>query len=129
MGTIDKIFKTIEGAQGARSVGTGIDVTDLVGKDLVDSATVAGAVDIDTKKPIAGAVVKKGQAEFGIAGSGSTDLGLGAKYKSEDNLTSTEFMASKNPQGKEFLFKISRNFKTGGEVEVGKGKDYIKDLI
>jgi len=129
VGTIDKIFKTIEGAQGARSVGTGIDVTDLVGKDLVDSATVAGAVDIDTKKPIAGAVVKKGQAEFGIAGSGSTDLGLGAKYTSKDESTSAALSASKGPQGKNILFTIGRNFKTGGEVEVGKGKDYIKDLI
>jgi len=129
VGTIDKIFKTIEGAQGARSVGTGIDVTDLVGKDLVDSATVAGAVDIDTKKPIAGAVVKKGQAEFGIAGSGSTDLGLGARYTSQDELSSASVNAYKDQGGKNIMFNITKKFKSGGEVEVGKGKDYIKDLI
>ena len=30
---------------------------------------------------------------------------------------------------KEFKFNITKRFKSGGEVEVGKGKDYIKDLI
>ena len=134
MGAIDKIFKVIEGSQNARAIGTGVDVTDLVGSDLLDStkgdaATVAGAVDLETRKPIIGATVKKNQAEFGVAGSGSTDLGLGAKYTSKDESTSAALSASKGPQGKNILFTIGRNFKTGGEVEIGKGKDYIKDLI
>jgi hypothetical protein len=30
---------------------------------------------------------------------------------------------------KDIRFNITKRFKSGGEVEVGKGKDYIKDLI
>ena len=130
MGTLDKVIKGL----GNKVVGSGVDVTDLVGKDLLDTskgeyATVGAGVDVEKQKPVIGATVKKGQTEYGIAGSSSTDLGLGARYTSEDNLTSAEFAASKSPQGKEFMFKYTKNFKSGGEVEVGKGKDYIKDLI
>lgn len=130
MGALDKIIKGL----GNKIVGTGVDVTDLVGSDLLDSskgeyATVGAGVDIEKQKPVIGATVKKGQTEYGIAGSRSTDLGLGARYTSEDESTIAGFGVSKNPQGKEFKFNITKRFKSGGEVEVGKGKDYIKDLI
>lgn len=130
MGALDKIIKGL----GNKIVGTGVDVTDLVGSDLLDSskgeyATVGAGVDIEKQKPVIGATVKKGQTEYGIAGSRSTDLGLGARYTSEDESTIAGFGLSKNPQGKEFKFNITKRFKSGGEVEVGKGKDYIKDLI
>ena len=130
MGALDKIIKGL----GNKIVGTGVDVTDLVGSDLLDSskgeyATVGAGVDIEKQKPVIGATVKKGQTEYGIAGSSSTDLGLGAQYTSKDESTTVGFGVSKNPQGKEFKFNITKRFKSGGEVEVGKGKDYIKDLI
>ena len=130
MGAVDKIIKGL----GNKIVGTGVDVTDLVGSDLLDSskgeyATVGAGVDIEKQKPVIGATVKKGQTEYGIAGSRSTDLGLGARYTSEDESTTAGFGVSKNPQGKEIRFGITKRFKSGGEVEVGKGKDYIKDLI
>ena len=35
----------------------------------------------------------------------------------------------KDDKGKNIMFKVSKKFKSGGAVEVGKGKDYIKDLI
>ena len=134
MGTLNKIFKTLEQSSQTKGSGFGIDVTDLVGKELLDSekgdyANVGAGINTETKKPLIGAIVKKGQVEAGIAGSSSTDLGLGARYTSQDELSSATLGASKGPQGKEIRFDITKRFKSGGEVEVGKGKDYIKDLI
>ena len=130
MGTLNKISRTL----GDKIVGTGIDVTDLVGKDLLDRskgeyASIGAGADVEKQKPVIGATVKKGQTEYGIAGSSSTDLGLGAQYTSEDKSTTAGIGVSKNPQGKEIRFGITKRFKSGGSVEVGKGKDYIKDLI
>jgi len=130
VGTLNKISRIL----GDKIVGTGIDVTDLVGKDLLDRskgeyASIGAGADVEKQKPVIGATVKKGQTEYGIAGSSSTDLGLGAQYTSEDKSTTAGFNVSKNPQGKEFRLGITKRFKSGGAVEVGKGKDYIKDLI
>jgi hypothetical protein len=130
VGTLNKISRIL----GDKIVGTGIDVTDLVGKDLLDRskgeyASIGAGADVEKQKPVIGATVKKGQTEYGIAGSSSTDLGLGAKYTSEDKSTTAGVGVSKNPQGKEIRFGITKRFKSGGSVEVGKGKDYIKDLI
>ena len=129
MGTLDKIFKGIEQISQTKGTGFGVDVTDLVGKDLVDSANVGAGLDIEKQKPVIGAVVKKGQTEYVIAGSSSTDLGLGARYTSEDESTTASLNAFKSPQEKGVMFRYSKNYKHGGEVEVGKGKEYIKDLI
>ena len=130
MGTLNKISRTL----GDRVVGSAIDLTNLVDKDLLDKskgeyANIAAGVDVEKQKPVIGANVKKGQTEYGIAGSSSTDLGLGAQYTSEDKSTTAGVGVSKNPQGKEFRIGITKRFKSGGAVEVGKGKDYIKDLI
>lgn len=130
MGTLNKISRIL----GDKIVGTGIDVTDLVGKDLLDRskgeyASIGAGADVEKQKPVIGATVKKGQTEYGIAGSSSTDLGLGAQYTSEDKSTTAGVGVSKNPQGKEIRFGITKRFKSGGSVEIGKGKDYIKDLI
>jgi hypothetical protein len=130
VGTLNKISRIL----GDKIVGTGIDVTDLVGKDLLDRskgeyASIGAGADVEKQKPVIGATVKKGQTEYGIAGSSSTDLGLGAQYTSEDKSTTAGIGVSKNPQGKEIRFGITKRFKSGGSVEVGKGKDYIKDLI
>lgn len=130
MGTLNKISRIL----GDRVVGSAIDLTNLVDKDLLDKskgeyANIAAGVDVEKQKPVIGANVKKGQTEYGIAGSSSTDLGLGAQYTSEDKSTTAGVGVSKNPQGKEIRFGITKRFKSGGAVEVGKGKDYIKDLI
>ena len=130
MGTLNKISRTL----GDKVVGSAIDLTNLVDKDLLDKskgdyANIAAGVDVEKQKPVIGANVKKGQTEYGIAGSSSTDLGLGARYTSEDKSTTAGIGVSKNPQGKEIRFGITKNFKSGGSVEIGKGKDYIKDLI
>jgi len=130
VGTLNKISRTL----GDKVVGSAIDLTNLVDKDLLDKskgdyANIAAGVDVEKQKPVIGANVKKGQTEYGIAGSSSTDLGLGAQYTSEDKSTTAGIGVSKNPQGKEIRFGITKRFKSGGSVEVGKGKDYIKDLI
>jgi hypothetical protein len=130
VGTLNKISRTL----GDRVVGSAIDLTNLVDKDLLDKskgeyANIAAGVDVEKQKPVIGATVKKGQTEYGIAGSSSTDLGLGAQYTSEDKSTTAGVGVSKNPQGKEIRFGITKRFKSGGSVEIGKGKDYIKDLI
>jgi hypothetical protein len=134
--TIKKIFKEVERGLGSKDpvAGFGIDITDLVGKDLLNSekgdyANVGAGLNTETKKPLIGASVKKGQVEAGIAGSSSTDLGLGARYTSKDELSSASINAFKSPQEKGVMFNIGTKFKSGGSVEVGKGKDYIKDLI
>jgi hypothetical protein len=134
VGTLNKIFKTLEQSGNTKGSGFGVDVTDLVGKDLLDSekgdyANVGAGINTETKKPLIGAIVKKGQVEAGIAGSSSTDLGLGARYTSKDELSSASVNAYKDQGGKNIMFNITKKFKSGGEVEVGKGKDYIKDLI
>ena len=130
MGTLNKISRTL----GDKVVGSAIDLTNLVDKDLLDKskgeyANIAAGVDVEKQKPVIGANIKKGQTEYGIAGSSSTDLGLGAQYTSEDKSTTAGVGVSKNPQGKEIKFGITKRFKSGGSVEIGKGKDYIKDLI
>jgi hypothetical protein len=128
------VLKKIDRALGNRVVGSGIDITDLVGPDLLDKskgeyANIGAGLDIEKQKPVIGASIKKGQTEYGVAGTSSTDLGLGARYTSEDESTTAGIGVSKNPQGKEIRFGITKRFKSGGSVEVGKGKDYIKDLI
>lgn len=128
------VLKKIDRALGNRVVGSGIDITDLVGPDLLDKskgeyANIGAGLDIEKQKPVIGASIKKGQTEYGVAGTSSTDLGLGARYTSEDESTTAGIGVSKNPQGKEIRFGITKRFKSGGAVEVGKGKDYIKDLI
>ena len=128
------VLKKIDRALGNKVVGSGIDITDLVGPDLLNKskgeyANIGAGLDIEKQKPVIGATVKKGQTEYGIAGSSSTDLGLGAQYTSEDKSTTAGVGVSKNPQGKEIRFGITKRFKSGGSVEIGKGKDYIKDLI
>jgi hypothetical protein len=128
------VLKKIDRALGNKVVGSGIDITDLVGPDLLNKskgeyANIGAGLDIEKQKPVIGASVKKGQTEYGVAGSSSTDLGLGARYTSEDESTTAGIGVSKNPQGKEIRFGITKRFKSGGSVEVGKGKDYIKDLI
>jgi hypothetical protein len=128
------VLKKIDRALGNKVVGSGIDITDLVGPDLLNKskgeyANIGAGLDIEKQKPVIGASIKKGQTEYGVAGSSSTDLGLGARYTSEDESTTAGIGVSKNPQGKEIRFGITKRFKSGGAVEVGKGKDYIKDLI
>jgi hypothetical protein len=127
-------IKKIERVLGSKNSGFGIDVTDLISKDLLDKskgdyANVGAGINTETKKPIIGAAVKKGQVEAGIGASSSTDLGLGARYTSKDELSSASINAFKSPQEKGVMFNITKKFKSGGAVEVGKGKDYIKDLI
>jgi hypothetical protein len=130
---IKKILRAVEQAGEKKGSGFGIDVTDLVGKDLLDSekgdyANIGAGLNTEMK-PIVGAMFKKGPVEAGIAGSSSTDLGLGARYTSEDESASASVNAYKDDKGKNIMFKVSKKFKSGGAVEVGKGKDYIKDLI
>jgi len=130
---IKKILRAVEQAGEKKGSGFGVDVTDLVGKDLLDSekgdyANIGAGLNTEMK-PIVGAMFKKGPVEAGIAGSSSTDLGLGARYTSEDESASASVNAYKDDKGKNIMFKVSKKFKSGGEVEVGKGKDYIKDLI
>jgi hypothetical protein len=132
--TIKKILKTVEQAGETKGYGFGVDVTDLVGKDLLDPekgdyANVGAGINTEMKKPFVGAMFKKGPVEAGFGASSSTDLGLGAKYTSEDELTSASVNAYKDQGGKNIMFNITKKFKSGGAVEVGKGKDYIKDLI
>jgi hypothetical protein len=134
--TIKKIFKEVERGLGSKDsvTGFGVDITDLVSKDLLnpekgDYANVGAGIDTQTKKPIVGANVKKGQVEAGIGVASSTDLGLGARYTSKDELTSASVNAYKDQGGKNVMFNITKKFKSGGSVEIGKGKDYIKDLI
>ena len=134
MGAIDKIVKAVGQASQTKGSGFGIDITDLVGKELLNSekgdyASIGAGADIEKQKPVIGAMFKKGPVEAGIAGSSSTDLGLGARYTSEDDSSSASFNAFKGPQEKGVMFNITKKYKSGGEVEVGKGKDYIKDLI
>ena len=134
MSAIKKILKAVEQAGETKGSGFGIDVTDLVGKDLLnpekgDYANVGAGINTEMKKPFVGAMFKKGPVEAGIAGSSSTDLGLGARYTSKDELSSASVNAFKSPQEKGVMFNITKKFKSGGAVEVGKGKDYIKDLI
>ena len=133
MSAIKKILRAVEQAGEKKGSGFGIDVTDLVGKDLLNSekgdyANIGAGLNTEMK-PIVGAMFKKGPVEAGIAGSSSTDLGLGARYTSEDESASASVNAYKDDKGKNIMFKVSKKFKSGGAVEVGKGKDYIKDLI
>ena len=135
MSEFKKIFKTIEA--GLPKKGIGVDVTDLVDSRLLnklagDELTVGFGADATAEKlkPLANLSFKKGQIQGGIGGAGKDDFGAGILYDTEDTLGSASLNFSKTPQGgSSLMFKGTKRFKQGGAVQIGKGKDYIKDLI
>jgi len=134
MSELKKIFKTIEA--GLPKKGIGVDVTDLVDSRLLnklagDELSIGVASDsLEKLKPLANLSFKKGQIQGGIGGAGKDDFGAGILYNTEDTLGSASLNFSKTPQGgSSLMFKGTKRFKQGGAVQIGKGKDYIKDLI
>jgi hypothetical protein len=137
MSELKKIYKTIERGLPNKSQGIGADVTDLVdpiflNKMAGDELTVGFGADATTEKlkPLANVAFKKGQIQGVIGGAAKDDFGAGLLYNTKDTSGSASFNFSKTPQGgSSLMFRGTQRFKNGGSVEIGKGKDYIKDLI
>jgi len=136
MSALKKILKAYNEAVPSRKEGIGFDVTDLVGPEVLDpskgDALNVGAL-LDTAqekiKPEAFIAGQKDNVGAFLSSSGKDDVSAGLGYLTKDKSTSLGLGATKSGKDKNVMFGVNSRFKKGGSVEVGKGKDYIKDLI
>ena len=131
MSALKKILKAYKEAIPSKKTGIGFDVTDLVGPEVLDpskgDALNVGAL-LDTAqekiKPEAFIAGQKDNVGAFLSSSGKDDVSTGIGYS-----TSLGLGATKSGKDKYVMFGVNSRFTKGGSVEVGKGKDYIKDLI
>ena len=136
MSSVKKILKAYNDAIPRRKEGIGVDITDLVGPKVLDSSkgdalNVGALLDVEQEKikPEAFISGQKDNISAFLSSSGKDDISGGLGYLTEDKSTSFGLGATKSGKDKNVMFGVNSRFKKGGSVEVGKGKDYIKDLI
>ncbi len=135
MPKIRDIFGVIEEVVDSQNKikGKGIDVIELLNPDLKNKADVAIGPML-FKKPEGGsdlggfatAKLKDDLTGTLAATKDKQALTLEKRYGEDDYLFGS---VSKDPSGKSFFLGAKKRFKDGGAVQIGKGKDYIKDLI
>ena len=85
-----------------------------------------GNIDISKKKEdISSTMGTDKVSSTGIRYTKDFESGFGA----EDGITKRDSEAFGKATDKRAVVRYKKTFKSGGAVEVGKGKDYIKDLI
>ena len=136
MSNLKKIFKTIEKGLPTEKTGVGIDIGPFIGPELLDKskgdyANISAIFDSTSEKikPIATISGRKDNVSAFLASSGKDDISGGLGYLTKDELTSFGIGASKSDKGSSVGARIESKFNKGGSVEIGKGKDYIKDLL
>ena len=136
MSTFKKILEAYNKAIPGKKEGVGIDISDLVGQEVLDSSKgdylSTGAILDSAKekiKPEAFIAGQKDNVGAFLSSSGKDDVSTGIGYLTKDKSTSFGLGASKSGKDKNVMFGVNSRFTKGGSVEVGKGKDYIKDLI
>jgi hypothetical protein len=136
MSSLKKILKAYKEAIPSRKEGIGFDVTDLVGPEVLDSnkgdvLNVGALLDASQEKikPEAFISGQKDNINAFLSSSGKDDVSAGIGYLTKDKSTSFGLGATQSGKDKNVMFGVNSRFKKGGSVEVGKGKDYIKDLI
>jgi hypothetical protein len=132
MSELKKIFKTIEKGLPAKKSGVGVDIDQFIGPELFDKskgdyANISAIFDSTSEKIKPEAVIsgRKNNVIASLASSGKDDIKGGLGYLTKDELTSFGIGVSKSGVGVGFQSKFNK----GGSVEIGKGKDYIKDLL
>ena len=136
MSELKKIFKTIEKGLPAKKSGVGVDIDQVIGPELFDKskgdyANISAIFDSSGSKIKPEAVIsgRKDNVSAFLASSGKKDISGGLEYLSKDELTSFGIGASKSDKGSSIGAGFQKKFKNGGSVVIGKGKDYIKDLL
>ena len=136
MSELKKIFKTIEKGLPAKKSGVGVDVDEVIGSEFFDKskgdyANISAIFDSsETKvKPEVAVSGRKDNVGAYLSSSGKKDISGGLEYLTKDELTSFGIGASKSDKGSSVGARFETKFSKGGAVEIGKGKDYIKDLL
>jgi len=136
MSTFKKILEAYNKAIPGKKEGVGIDISDLVGQEVLDSSKgdylATGAIFDSAKekiKPEAFIAGQKDNINTFLSSSGKDDVSAGIGYLTKDKTTNFGLGATKSGKNKSVMFGVNSRFTKGGSVEVGKGKDYIKDLI
>ena len=136
MSELKNIFKTLEKGLPAKKSGVGVDIDQFMGPELLDKskgdyANISATFDSTSEKikPIASISGRKDNVSAFLASSGKDDISAGLGYLTKDELTSFGIGVSKSDKGSSLGFGVESKFSKGGSVEIGKGKDYIKDLL
>jgi hypothetical protein len=136
MSDLKKIFKTIEKGLPTKKSGVGIDIDPLIGPEIFDKskgdyANISAVFDSSMEKIKPEAVIsgRKNNVIASLASSGKDDIRGGLGYLTKDELTSFGIGASKSGKNSSVGVGFETKFSKGGAVEIGKGKDYIKDLL
>ena len=136
MSNLKKIFKTIEKGLPTEKTGVGIDLDPFIGPELLDKskgdyANISAIFDSSREKIKPEAVIsgRKNNVIASLASSGKDDIRGGLGYLTKDELTSFGIGVSKSDKGSSIGAGFQSKFNKGGSVEIGKGKDYIKDLL
>jgi len=136
MSTFKKILKSYNEAIPSKKTGFGVDVTNLIGPEVLDSSkgdvlNVGALLDSSQEKikPEAFISGQKDNLNAFLSSGGKDDVSGGLGYLTKDKSTSLGLGASKKGDTKNVMFGINSRFNKGGSVELNKGKDYIKDLI
>ena len=136
MSDLKKILKAYKKAIPSKKTSFGVDVTYLVGPEVLDPSkgdalNVGALLDASQEKikPEAFLAGQKDNINAFLSSSGKDDVSAGIVYLTKDKSTSFGLGASKLGKDKNVMFGVNSRFTKGGSVEVGKGKDYIKDLI
>ena len=136
MSTFKKILKAYNEAIPGKKEGVGVDISDLVGPNILDSSKgdylSTGAILDSAKekiKPEAFIAVQKDNINTFLSSSGKDDVSAGIGYLTKDKTTNFGLGATKSGKDKSVMFGVNSRFTKGGSVELNKGKDYIKDLI
>jgi len=136
MSTFKKILKSYNEAIPNKKTGFGVDVTNLIGPEVLDSSkgdvlNVGALLDSSQEKikPEAFISGQKDNLNAFLSSGGKDDVSGGLGYLTKDKSTSLGLGASKRGDTKNVMLGINSRFNKGGSVELNKGKDYIKDLI
>ena len=136
MSKLKNIFKTIEKGLPTEKTGVGIDIGPFIGPELLDKskgdyANISAIFDSTSEKikPIASISGRKDNVSAFLASSGKDDISAGLGYLTKDELTSFGVGASKSDKGSSVGARFETKFSKVGAVEIGKGRDYIKDLL
>jgi len=136
MSSLKKILKSYNEAIPSKKTGFGVDVTNLIGPEVLDSSkgdvlNVGALLDSSQEKikPEAFISGQKDNLNAFLSSGGKDDVSAGLGYLTKDKSTSLGLGASKRGDTKNVMLGINSRFNKGGSVELKKGKDYIKDLI
>lgn len=134
-GKLDKILEQMESqlGKGKSKIGyyENLDLAEGEQRDPKNKDIVGVGIGYDPqdKKKFLYAEGKKGSFTAGVETKSKDEYSGNIGYDIDEN-TQVGITANKNDFGKSVNIGFNKRFNKGGEVrEIGKGKDYIKDLL